>query len=297
MLQGGLGNQMFQYAAGRALAIRNNNSLKIDLSFLKKGVLGENVDYRKYGLNNFCINEDIINEEELNRFIRKSKLYSKLKISWLNKKTGYKFPISKIFSQNGHEYDPLFSKLSGNTYLSGYWQNTRFFTGAEEIIKHDFKFKYLPGQSNKELLNRMEKCESIAVHIRRGDFKNLPVLGTTGLEYYYKAINYLSERLNDLVLFFFSDEMEWVKDKFSAFNSGISKYYVELNTSSGSEADDLRLMSNCKHNIIGNSTFGWWGAWLNNNPGKIIIAPEKLFADPSIDKQLNGMIPENWIRL
>lgn len=120
-------------------------------------------------------------------------------------------------------------------------------------------FKYLPNQSNKELLNRIEKCESVAVHIRRGDFKNLAVLGTTVQEYYHKAIKYLSERLNEPVLFFFSDEMEWVKEKFGAFNSGSDKYYVESNTFSDSEAGDLRLMSNCKHNIIGNSTFGWWG--------------------------------------
>ena len=107
----------------------------------------------------------------------------------------------------------------------------------------------------------------------------------------------MTEKLNKPVLFFFSDEMEWVKENFNAINSDCSKYYVEINNSAGSETDDLRLMSNCKHNIIGNSTFGWWGAWLNSNPDKIIIAPEKLFADPAIDNQLQGMIPDNWVRL
>ena len=296
-LQGGLGNQMFQYAAGRALAIRLHTSLKLDLSYLKEGILGENVDYRKYGLNKFCIIADIISENELTRFINKSMVFSKLKISWFNRKTGYKFPFSKIFSQNGHGYNPLFCKLSKNTYLTGYWQNIRFFEGAEQILKQDFKFKFLPVQSILELLDRVERCESVAVHIRRGDFKNLPVLGTIEEKYYYEAINYIAGKLKEPVLFFFSDEMEWVKDKFKSFAPSISKNYVEINSSAGSESDDLRLMSNCKHNIIGNSTFGWWGAWLNNNPDKIIIAPEKLFADPAIDNQLQGMIPESWIRL
>jgi len=296
-LQGGLGNQMFQYAAGRALAIQNNTLLKIDLSFLKKGVLGKNVDYRNYGLNKFCIFEDIISEEKLNHFIRKSKFFAKLKISWFNKKTGYRLPVSKIFWQQGHGYDPEFFTLPKNSYLIGYWQNVKFFAGSEKIIKQDFMFKNLPDQSNTELLNRIKKCESVAIHIRRGDFKNLPVLGITDPEYYLKAINYLIEKLNKPALFFFSDEMKWVKENFNAINSACNICYVDINNSIGSEVDDLRLMSNCKHNIIGNSTFGWWGAWLNNNPDKIIIAPEKLFADPAIDSQLQGMIPDNWVRL
>lgn len=296
-LQGGLGNQMFQYAAGRALAIRNNTLLKIDLSFLKNGVLGEHVDYRNYGLNNFCIIEDIINEEELNHFIRKSKFFSKLKISWFNKKTGYRLPVPKIFWQKGHGYDPEFFSLPQNSYLIGYWQNVKFFAGKEEIIKQDFMFRNLPDESNTLLINRIKKCESVAIHIRRGDFKNLPVLGTIDPEYYIKAINYLIEKLDKPALFFFSDEMEWVKENFNTINSDCSIYYVDINNSTGSDVDDLRLMSNCKHNIVGNSTFGWWGAWLNSNPGKIVIAPEKLFADPAIDNQLQGMIPDNWVRL
>jgi hypothetical protein len=297
MLQGGMGNQMFQYAAGRALAIRNNTFLKIDLSFIKNGVLGGNVDYRNYGLNNFCIVEDIIGEEELNHFIKRSRLFSKLKISWLNRKTGYRFPLSKMVSQKGHGYDPEFMKLSNNSYLIGYWQNVKYFAGSEEIIKQDFMFKNLPNQSNTALLSKIMNCESVAIHIRRGDFKNLPVLGTTDKEYYLRAINYLVKKLSKPVLFFFSDEMKWVKENFNTISFANFIYYSDINTSSGSEADDLRLMSNCKHNIIGNSTFGWWGAWLNSNPDKIIIAPEKLFADPAIDNQLQGMIPDNWLRL
>ena len=288
---------MFQYAAGRALAIRNNTFLKIDLSFIKNGVLGGNVDYRNYGLNNFCIVEDIIGEEELNHFIKRSRLFSKLKISWLNRKTGYRFPLSKMVSQKGHGYDPEFMKLSNNSYLIGYWQNVKYFEGSEEIVKQDFMFKNLPNQSNTALLSKIMNCESVAIHIRRGDFKNLPVLGTTDKEYYLRAINYLVKKLSKPVLFFFSDEMKWVKENFNTISSANFIYYSDINTSSGSEADDLRLMSNCKHNIIGNSTFGWWGAWLNSNPDKIIIAPEKLFADPAIDNQLQGMIPDNWVRL
>ena len=297
LLQGGIGNQMFQYAAGRALAIRNNTVLKIDLGFLKDGVLRENVDYRNYGLNNFCIIEDLISEEESDSFIRKCKFFSRLKLSWFNKKTDYRFPLPKIYCQKGHGYDPEFVSISNNSYLIGYWQCAKYFAGIEEIIKKDFMFKNLPDQSNTVLLNRINGCESVAIHIRRGDFKNLPGLGTINPGYYIKAINYLVEKLNNPALFFFSDEMEWVKENFNSIKSDCVKYYMEINNSAGSEADDLRLMSNCNHNIIGNSTFGWWGAWLNSNPDKIIIAPEKLFADPAIDKQLQGMIPDNWVRL
>ena len=296
-LQGGMGNQMFQYAAGRALAIRNNTILKIDLSFLKSGKLGENVDYRKYGLSNFCIEENIISDEEINRFIRKSMLFKKLKISWLNRKLSFFLPISKIYSQKGHGYDPDFFKHSQNTLLLGYWQNPNFFAGVEDKIKQDFTFKNLPGSSNKEILDTVNNCMSVAVHIRRGDFKNLPVLGTIGQEFYVKAIDYMLRKVTDPVLYFFSDDMNWVKENFKDYSKRYKINYIETNNSKGSEADDLRLMSNCKHNIIGNSTFGWWGAWLNNNPQKIIVTPERLFADPEIDKQLKGMIPDNWVRL
>jgi hypothetical protein len=295
-LQGGVGNQMFQYAAGKALAIRNNTLLKIDLSFLKSGKLGKNVDYRNYGLNNFCINENLITDEELNRIIKKSMVFSKLKVSWFNRKIDYRFPISKIFCQKGHGYDAEFFKLSANTYLIGYWQNIKFFAGIENIIRQDFMFKYLPDQSNKDFINIIENSESVAVHVRSGDFKNLPVLGTINLEFYKKALNYLLEKLNNPVLFFFSDEMKWVKENFNEFTSRCTMHYVDINASPGKAVDDLRLMSTCRHNIIGNSTFGWWGAWLNSNPDKIIIAPDRLFIDPVIDKQLQGMIPDNWLR-
>jgi hypothetical protein len=259
--------------------------------------LNDNADYRNYGLNNFCIVEDLISEEESDRFIRTSKFFSRLKISWFNKKTGYRFPLPKIYIQKGHGYNTEFVSLSNNSYLIGYWQSAKFFNGLEEVIKNDFKFKNLPDQSNTALLNKIKNCESVAVHIRRGDFKNLTVLGTTDPQYYFKAIDYLTEKLNKPALFFFSDEMEWVKEKFDTLNSGCSIYFADINNSTGNEADDLRLMSNCKHNIIGNSTFGWWGAWLNNNPDKIVIAPEKLFADPALDNQLQEMIPDNWVRL
>lgn len=296
-LQGGVGNQMFQYAAGRALSIRIGTELKIDLSFLKNGILGENVDYRNYGLDAFCISESIISDEELNRFIVRSKFISKLKLAWFNRKSGYLLPISKIIYQKGHGYYSEFNLLSNNSYLIGYWQNTRFFEGFEEQIREDFKFRHLPNQGNLDLLGKIQKCESVAVHIRRGDFKNLPVLGTTDISYYKKAIEYFIKKLNKPVLFFFSDEMNWVKDNFYPLNISCSIQYVDINSSAGNASEDLRLMSNCKHNIIGNSTFGWWGAWLNLNPDKIVIAPAKLFAAPEIDNQLQGMIPGNWIRL
>ena len=288
---------MFQYAAGKALALRKKTCLKLDLSYLSDGILGENVDYRNYGLSNFDIKEEIIGEKELQSFISRSMFFSKLKISWLNKKTGYKLPISKIFSQKGHGYDPAFEKLSDYTYLIGYWQNIKFFSGEADIIKRDFIFRNLPNQANNEVLNRLVECESVAVHIRRGDFKNLPVLGTTDKEYYLDAIKYLAEKKSNPVLFFFSDEMGWVRENFNSLNSFCRIRFVDINNSPGADANDLRLMANCRNNIIGNSTFGWWAAWLNNNPDKIIIAPKKLFADPSINNQLQGMIPDSWVRL
>jgi len=296
-LKGGLGNQMFQYAAGRALARQKNTILKIDLSYLSNGVLGENVAYRKYGLNRFHIVENIITDEELKSFIRKSRIFSKSKITWLNRKLSYRIPLSTIINQNGHGYDPMFFTQSKNSFLVGYWQSAEFFRGSEEIIRKDFRFKDIPDSANKELFKAIGECESVAVHIRRGDFKNLPVLGMTGTGYYLKAISYLVERISNPVLYFFSDEMNWVKENFNSVFTGIPKNFAEVNNSAGSEADDLRLMSNCKHNIIGNSTFGWWGAWLNSNPEKIVIAPETLFADREINAQLQTMIPCDWIRL
>lgn len=295
-LQGGMGNQLFQYAASRALSIRTSTNLKIDLSYLKNGKLGENVDYRKYALGNFCIEEKFIDEKELDQFVRKSLLFKKLKVSWLNRHLSYRFPISKIYSQKGHGYDPDFLKLSDNTYLIGYWQNPLFFAGVEDVLKKDFTIKKVPSLSNKEMLHDIVGCNSVSVHVRRGDFKNLPVLGTIEPEFYLNAISYILEHVSSPVLYFFSDDMKWVRENFDAYSKKCKINYVELNNSPDSEIEDLRLMSNCKHNILGNSTFGWWSAWLNGNPEKIVVTPQKLFFDTSINLQLQGMIPKTWIR-
>jgi hypothetical protein len=154
-------------------------------------------------------------------------------------------------------------------YIVGLWQSEKYFIENEEIIRKDFEFKYPLKGLNKEIKEDILNNESVAIHIRKGDFLKHPEVGICTLDYYNKAIKYLIDNLNNPKFFIFSDNPKWVKE-----NIKISKpsYYVS-NNSSDKGYNDLHLMSLCKHFIIANSSFSWWGAWLSKNKNKIVIKP------------------------
>lgn len=283
-ITGGLGNQMFQYAIAKSLAIKNNDTFKLDISFYPKQTL------RKYELHYFNIEENIAIYEECNRLRGKEDLIFKIK-----NKLGIKINRPKSYYNEKEivKFDENIFKLKGNIYLDGYWQNEKYFKGIRDELLKDFTLKQKISKEAKEYLDQIKNTNSISLHIRRGDYvqnkHTNQVHGICGLDYYKKTISYMLQKMEHPVFFIFSDDIEWCKENFDFLDN---KVFVE-NTKSAIE--DLELMKNCDHNIIANSTFSWWGAWLNENEDKIVIAPKQWFFKDEW-KDLNLACRE-WIKI
>ena len=183
-----------------------------------------------------------------------------------------------------------------NSYHVGYFQSFKYFEGIESILKETFTIKSEKSEyflTNSKLINSFEN--SISIHIRRGDYtldRNIDYIGLCSLSYYYNALNFLKEGLNTYEVFIFSDDLIWVKENFKGTN-----FNYLSNPNSNSSYEDLKLMSLCKNNIISNSTFSWWAAWLNSDENKKIIAPKTWFKNQSLNNQYSDIIPEDWIKI
>ena len=287
-LLGGLGNQMFQYAAGRALSLSKSNELKFDPRF-----------FTNYKLHNGCEIDRVFNvsansasKGDLLQVLgwRSStnilNLLQRKYFSWLR---GYRFVIEPYYT-----YWPLISYTPDDCYLMGYWQSEKYFRHIAQTIRADFSFKKPFNIINLKISDTISRCNSISLHVRRGDYVSNPAtLATHGLcsaDYYHQAINYIVERVEQPVFYVFSDDIPWVKDNI-IINFPCS--YVEHNREDESY-NDMRLTSLCRHHIIANSSFSWWGAWLNPSLDKIVVAPKKWFADK---KDVRDLFPQGWVTL
>ena len=243
-ISGGLGNQMFQYAAGRAVSLRENTSLKLDISGYSDDKFG-----RHYSLDVFNIKVTLA--------------------------TPLDCLISRLFK----------------TYLDGYWQSEKYFIEYSDQIRQDFKLKPRPDKNVTEYLKKIKKTNSVAIHVRRGDYVSIARIGQSvgicGVKYYQRAIRLITKKVKDPTFFVFSeaDGLDWAKQNLK-FESPC------VLVKSSKDYEDLRLMSACQHNIVANSSFSWWGAWLNENPKKIVVAP-----DPWFDRKKTNIVPENWAKL
>ena len=279
-LNGGLGNQLFQYSLGKKLSIKNKDVFKLDLSDFT-------VDNpRSYSLGYFNIIENFASDEDINK-IKKSgvwKLVDKLKPYCKRSAIKYK----------GYDFDQNILKLSGDFYLDGYWQSEKYFQDIEKIIKEEITLKESLPSKYTELIDKIKNSDSVSVHIRRGDYlsdKISKIYAICPIEYYYKAIEKIKESCPNPHFFIFSDDINWVKQN---LNIPHPKILVSGDNET-KDYEELILMSLCQHNIIANSSFSWWGAWLNQNPSKIVISPDKWFNDKIGNAK--DLIPENWIKL
>lgn len=287
-LIGGLGNQMFQYAAGKALALKYNTSLKVDDSFLKKPAQG--IDTQRY------FELDIFEVPVLIASYNETEKYLKRVNNKFSRELQRRFPFlfkSLRAVESGSTYHVEFERYPENTYLDGFWQSELYFAKYENEIRNLFKFKKEIINRNLELVSKINTAKNaVSIHVRRGDYINNPEAnkfhGLCSLDYYTEAINLIKDKVSDVSLFVFSDDIPWCKNNFK-FNLPIE--FVETHN----PHSDLYLMTRCKHNIIANSSFSWWGAWLNDNPDKIVVAPKQWFANKNIDTK--DVIPEKWIKL
>ena len=285
-VKGGLGNQLFQYATGYAVAREKNTKMVIDRSFYPAQKL------RGFKLSLLSINDAEVDSEVNrpllirvfeNRYINKLlRLIGFEKVTFLNK---------SYFLETKLKYLPqIFNLPTDNLYLDGYFQSYLYFEHYREDLLKMFVPKYEFGDEWKKYREEVSRIDSIAVHVRRGDY--LKIQNKNNLQYvleedyYKKAIDFFEKKLSKPVFYWFSDDIEWVKEHFGE-NSQFR--YVRL-TTENADLDELMLMSKCKNIITANSSFSWWAAWLNQNKEAIVIAPKKRFGN-------ENMIPDDWIKM
>jgi hypothetical protein len=284
---GGLGNQMFQYALGRRLAYKNDVELKLDIS-----AFDDWYRLHSYGLNNFNIDEKIATKEEISSLSNSVKIINVFD-DILNVFVPYY--KRKYVRERDYSFDPNILKITDNAYLNGYWGSEKYFLEIESIIRKDFSLKRESDLVNFNIAEKILDNNSISIHFRRGDYVTDPITnaihGTCSLDYYYKAIEDIGKYVSDPHFFIFSNDPAWVKENFSI------PYPMDLITVNGPEKnyEDLHLMSLCKHHIIANSTFSWWGAWLGTNKDKRVYTPKRWYNVDYINQK--DMFPESWCKI
>lgn len=281
-LNGGLGNQMFQWAFGSMLEEMTDAKLYLDMSYFSNNYA------RQFQLDIFELKPKVITD-----FITKLKLA----IIWKLRKniSGTSLFGYKIYSEPHLHFDTNISKIKKNTFVEGFFQSESYFKMIKGKIKEDFNFKQLPDEENQKIISKMMGENSLSVHVRRGDYvqkqRYQELFATCSLDYYKNAVDYITQNHPEPVIYIFSDDISWAKKNIRFPYKCI---YISHNIGAKSY-EDMRLMSMCKHNIIANSSFSWWGAWLNRNPDKIVIAPKKWFNDDTIIQ--TDIIPNEWVRI
>ena len=292
-LNGGLGNQMFQYALGRSLAIVNNCDLLLDTSILSKKTHSKVQIARDFELEIFNIVAKTATKNEL----KGHKPFFFKVLNTLIYRFGFPgITLSNYYVEQQFSFDKKVLNVAKNCFLSGYWQSPLYFESLASIILEDFKFPIIEDSLNLSVLTNMKQSNSVSIHLRRGDFLNVKthsIHGTCSIDYYQRSILHIEKNVINPVFFIFSDDINWAKENLKV---PMNSYFVSGNTGEKSYID-MQLMSNCNHNIIANSSFSWWGAWLNSNPNKIVIAPKKWFSDEKMNAQTDDLIPAEWIRM
>jgi len=278
-IKGGLGNQLFQYAFARFLSLQKDIEVKID-----NGInTNKNDTYRQYSLNNFNITLSLASREEVLKAKYPLGIISKI---WRITK----IKILKVHNV-GWNKNIINSKES---YMDGYWQSYKYLDPIRSILLKEISLKEPIKNKYKELLNQISNTDSVSIHIRRGDYVNDPKTKaahyTFGLEYYQEAVKIIAGKIPAPTFFVFSDDIEWVKKNFKSIFPTIYVSNAQIK-----DHEELMIMCECKNNIIANSSFSFWGAWLNKNPNKIVIAPKKW--NNIYPKKYKDLLPKEWIQI
>jgi hypothetical protein len=281
-LKGGTGNQLFQYALGRHLSLKNNDVLKLDVSGLDRAnKLGD--IYRPLQLNAFNVGKEVASDEEVRRLKYPFGIISK----------GWRWFSFRVLRRTNVIFDPRVLSLTGDIYLDGYWQSPRYFDAIRDVLLKELTLAKPFCAPAAILAAQIKAGPSASIHVRRGDYvKNPRVLKEfvpCSQAYYERAVAEVRRRAGDVTFFVFSDDIGWAKE-----NLPLGERAVYVKDQAITDTEELMLMSLCEHNIIANSSFSWWGAWLNQNPNKVVIAPRPWFDFQPTDPHL---IPESWIQL
>jgi len=288
---GGLGNQLFQYAAARRMALMLDQEVYLDLTFFDTY---HNPDV--FRLDKYNVHYKVAGQGDIDRLKRINASGFPAKVYRRIFKIPYYLNSKSHFDQKWlllNDWNKL--KKFNDIYISGYLANPVFFYQIEDVVKKEFTLKDGLNLANTKMLDKISKVNSVMVHVRRGDYVNNDFFTSQPVSYYQKGFQKMIQKIKNPVFFFFSDDLDWTRENLGTDNE---TYYVDINNGS-TDYMELALMSSCKHAIIANSTFSWWGAWLINNPEKMVIAPEKWYTN-SKNQALylkNKIYQEGWIRL
>ena len=287
-LIGGLGNQMFQYAAGRALSLERGIPLRLDIADFANYELHQGFELHRV----FNCTAEIANETDMRRALgwqfmtSVRKLVSRSSMAVLRRK---EFIIEPHF----HYWSGI-KNAPSDCYLLGYWQSEKYFLEVGTQIRKEFSFKLPLEKKNTEIADQIKQTNAVSLHVRRGDYvgnsKSSKMYKLCTLDYYKSSIQYIADRVKNPNFIVFSDDIAWARDNLKI---EFAHQYLDHNQSAESY-NDLRLMSLCRHHIIANSSFSWWGAWLNSKPNKLVIAPKNWFFD---QKNVKDLMPTGWIKL
>lgn len=293
-LRGGLGNQMFQYAAGLAVAHKNTVPLVLDTVFLNDRFPRKNFVYRSFDLDIFNISGTVSPLSNLSTTMPLPGIW--LMLDLISVAARDVLGSQRLIKEKKElSFDPEVFNAGSNVFLWGFWQTPNYFQGIEGMLREAFRFKYALGGLAAEIGEDIKANNSISLHVRRTDFitpRGEIINGKTDLAYYNQAVNFIAAKVENPKFYLFSDDIEWCKKNIKI---GFPVEYLERSSEGPKASHHLQLMSLCKHNIITNSTFSWWGAWLNQNPTKHVVAPAiwRVGRGPGDD----DIVPAGWERI
>lgn len=279
---GGLGNQLFQYSFGKYLAARLGAAVKYDIQVTNSL---NSFTQRDLAISFFNVEMPLATAAEVNQ----KKYFSNIYLARLERKIAQHFPAllqTHIVEPNDPTgFDPL--QVRDNCYYEGYWQAFKYLQPVDDLIRRHCTLAQPPGQAVTEMLAQIKAADSVSIHVRRGDYLTHKYLPACTMSYYQKAMLVFTKEAGNTKFFIFTDDVAWCRENFTG-----PQYVI---VTGNQHFEDLYLMSNCRHNIIANSTFSWWGAWLNSNPGKIVVAPE-VWHTKQVNKA-SDLLPANWIKI
>ena len=286
-IAGGLGNQMFQYAFARSLSLRVGQPVMYDVEPIENGLSHNGLELNQV----FAIQIQTATSADFRNVLGVFGRPLVRKI--LRQQVSSAIRPASIFVESSSRYMPAVERLSGNNYICGYWQSERYFAEHSDVIRNDFKFTNPLSIDNQRLIDKIVTSESVSIHIRRGDYiANKSAASTYAAcdgRYYLTAVRLIAEKYKEPTFYVFSDEPQWARDN---LHIDFPTVVVDTNTSKMNYVD-MQLMAACKSNIIANSTFSWWGAWLNSNRNKTVVAPKCWFNSNTVDT--GDLIPRSWV--
>ena len=291
-MYGGLGNQLFQYAAARSISLRCSQSIAVDLAWFEEVLSSTTTTQRKFSLDPFKLPIKLFSPVP-----KKKRIFNSYRLNRLYKLlTRFKNQDAIAdFSEKGFNYDQRILDVKPPVRINGYWQSYKYFDHIADVIRTDINTIRNISPASIKLLEKIKATDSLCVHIRRGDYitnsSAAQVHGLCDMSYYANGIDIAASNLNNPHCFLFSDDPQWVSENFKC---KFDRTVVDVNGPDTAH-EDLWLMSACKRFVIANSSLSWWGAWLNDSPDKIVVAPKTWFKVSNMDT--SDLIPPSWIRI